>query len=224
MIGEVFTGWTGRWCPPAEARAFRVFGDPAPQGSKHARPIYRGTGADRVFTGKVAQVESSKVRVNAWRDDVKAAVQQHFGCRCADPGCSDLVEGLPLTGPLWAYAVFSLARPKGHYRTGRNAHLLRDGAPVRPGSKPDLSKLIRSTEDAATAVGLWRDDGQVTEYVRLAKVWCGEDPYALKRPGLVMYVWAAPARSDGLAPQRLELPREGSGILLTGPDVGGRPS
>jgi hypothetical protein len=145
-------------------------------------------------------VESSEVKVNTWRGDVRDAVLNKWRCRCGKPGCTDLAEGLPLTGPLWAYVVFSLARPKSHWRTGRNAHLLRDGAPVRPGGYPDVSKLIRSTEDACTSAGLWHDDGQVSEYERLAKVWCGEDPHALDRPGMVMYVWPA------ATPMRLDVP------------------
>jgi crossover junction endodeoxyribonuclease RusA len=80
--------------------------------------------------------------------------------------------------------VFSFARPKSHYRTGRNAHLLRDGIPGQPMSAPDLSKLARATEDALTDAGVWTDDARVSEYLRLAKVWCGSDPGALPVPGV----------------------------------------
>ncbi len=82
--------------------------------------------------------------------------------------------------------VFTFARPKSHYRSGKNAHLLRDDAPSAPAnhSGPDLSKLARSTEDALTDAGVWVDDGLVTEYARLAKVYVGSgDPEATHIPG-----------------------------------------
>jgi len=55
------------------ALVITVHGQPATQGSKHARPIYKGRGADKVFTGKVAQVESSKEKHTTWREAVKSA-------------------------------------------------------------------------------------------------------------------------------------------------------
>jgi hypothetical protein len=51
---------------------------------------------------------------------------------------------------------------------------------------PDLSKLVRSTEDACTDAGLWADDGRVAEYARVAKVWTGYDPDALQTPGAIV--------------------------------------
>jgi crossover junction endodeoxyribonuclease RusA len=137
-----------------------VYGRPAPQGSK------RHVGGGRM-------IESSK-HVKPWRDDVKAAAEA-------------LLAGqrpwAPLNAPLIVRMVFTTSRPRSHYRTGRNAHLLRDNAPARPHGKPDASKLIRSTEDALTDAGLWRDDALVVEYERAAKVYAGEDPEALDRPG-----------------------------------------
>lgn len=54
--------------------------------------------------------------------------------------------------------TFHLPRPKGHYRTGANAHLLRDSAPEQPSVKPDLDKLVRSTMDGLSEAGVWHDD------------------------------------------------------------------
>lgn len=59
--------------------------------------------------------------------------------------------------------TFFLPRPKGHYRTGQNAHLLKDSAPALPGVKPDLDKLLRSTYDALTTAGAYTDDATVTD-------------------------------------------------------------
>jgi Holliday junction resolvase RusA-like endonuclease len=162
-----------------------VYGQPAPQGSKMARPIYRGKGENRVFTGKVAQVESSKTGVADWRADVKRAAEDAIG---------DWRGSMfPLDGALLLTVVFSLPRPKSHYRTGRNAHLLRDGAPARPAGMPDLSKLLRSTEDALKTAGVYVDDARIVEYRRLAKVYVGEDRDALTAPGAVIRIWSIEA-------------------------------
>lgn len=74
-----------------------------------------------------------------------------------------IVEGT-LTGPVALEVTFTLPRPKAHYRTGRNSHLLRDNAPHRPDRLPDLDKLLRSTMDALTAAGVWADDAQVVTW------------------------------------------------------------
>jgi Holliday junction resolvase RusA-like endonuclease len=134
-----------------------VHGQPAPQGSKRAFAV-RGKGG--VPTGRVAVVESSHDRVKSWRQAVVDEAR----------GATGWGETPPLEGPLEAEMEFRLARPKAHYRTGRNAHLLRDGAPPAPAGMPDLSKLARATEDALTGL-LWRDDAQVVTYTRLAKVY-----------------------------------------------------
>lgn len=151
-----------------------VYGHPAPQGSK----TFYGSSAG----GKGRFVEASK-RVKPWRQDVKAAAEQAIARFC---GNYDAVTAaaFPLDMAISVRMVFSVARPKSHYRTGRNAHLRRDDAPNRPRSKPDLSKLLRSTEDALKDAGLYKDDSLIVEYSRAAKVYVGEDPEALDRPGV----------------------------------------
>lgn len=127
-----------------------VMGTPAPQGSKKA--FQRG--------GKVQMVESSK-RVAPWRE---AVVSEAIRCG---------ISGKGLDGPLRLSAVFFFGRPKGHYRTGRNAHLLRPNAPSHPTSPPDLSKLVRSTEDALTQCGAIRDDARIV-VLDVRKEWCDD--------------------------------------------------
>lgn len=110
--------------------------------------------------GRGILVESS-AKVKPWRQDVKAAALE------ARNG------SLPLDGPLVARLVFTLPKPKS--------------APKRrqswPDRKPDLSKLLRSTEDALTDAGVIADDARIVEFERLAKVFPGEDPEALEVPG-----------------------------------------
>jgi len=45
---------------------------------------------------------------------------------------------------------------------------LKKGKRVFPASRPDLTKLIRSVEDALTGI-LWRDDAQVISQVALKR-------------------------------------------------------
>ncbi|NUT31495.1 MAG: RusA family crossover junction endodeoxyribonuclease [Hamadaea sp.] len=145
----------------------KVHGVPAPQGSKNA---FRNQ-----YTGRIQQVESSK-KVKPWRADVRAAAE-------------GLCLSTPLDEPLLLDMVFTFMRPKGHYGSGRNAGVVRASAPSRPHGKPDLSKLARSTEDALTSAGVYRDDARIVEYGRLAKVWAGEDPDALDRPGALIRIY-----------------------------------
>lgn len=146
----------------------KVYGMPGPQGSKK----FVGT-----RNGKGIMVESS-AKVKPWREAVKHAaldvrlLMQRSGEKetCA-------------TGPLAVSMVFTMPKPKSAPKT-RKTYADR---------KPDLSKLIRSTEDALTDVGAWEDDARVVEYRRAAKVFPGEDPDALHVPGAVIRIWSMAA-------------------------------
>jgi Holliday junction resolvase RusA-like endonuclease len=70
--------------------------------------------------------------------------------------------GEPVSGPLKVAVVFTVPRPKGHFRTGRSADTLKPSAPAYPTTKPDATKLWRAMEDALTAI-LWSDDAQVVQ-------------------------------------------------------------
>jgi Holliday junction resolvase RusA-like endonuclease len=121
-----------------------VRGLPAPQGSKR-------------HVGRGIMVESSKA-VGPWREAVRAETQRALE--------SILFAGrdLPPTGgPMAMTVTFYLPRPKSHYRTGRNAHLLRESAPTFPAGRPDLDKLVRALLDGLTAGGVWQDDSQVVQ-------------------------------------------------------------
>lgn len=132
-----------------------VYGRPAPQGSKR-------------HVGKGVMVESSK-HVKPWREDVRAAALE---CLANLTGTAVLTG--PLDAPLVLRMVFTVPKPASAPKRRR----------TWPDRMPDLSKLARATEDALTSAGVWRDDARVVEYARLAKVYPGEDPEALDRPGV----------------------------------------
>jgi Holliday junction resolvase RusA-like endonuclease len=61
-----------------------------------------------------------------------------------------------LRGPLDVGFHFYMPRPKGHY----NKHGVKESAPRWHSTRPDATKLVRSTEDALTGI-VWLDDAQV---------------------------------------------------------------
>jgi Holliday junction resolvase RusA-like endonuclease len=112
--------------------------------------------------GRIQLVESSK-KVKPWREAVDAEARRL--ARIA--GCFD--------GPLAVRFEFHLAPPQ---RTKKGA---------LPFRKPDLSKLIRSTEDALTTAGLIADDARIVR-LRAEKVYVAADGL-LDRPGVIIEVW-----------------------------------
>lgn len=120
-----------------------VHGRPRPQGSKAAFV--------NKYTGKAQTKEQGGQPLADWRQDVKAAA---LNARANDP------EWRTADGPVAVLVAFLYDRPKNHYRTGRNAHLLRDDAPayVTAKNQGDIDKVLRSTFDALTAAGIWADD------------------------------------------------------------------
>lgn len=137
-----------------------AYGQPAPQGSKK----YVGLRA-----GRAILIESSK-GVGPWRAAVEAAARVAIAAQGT--------EWAPMNGPLSVRMVFTLRKPLSAPKRTRTF----------PMKYPDLSKIVRSTEDALTVAGLWVDDSRVTEYARLAKVFPGEDPESLDRPGVLIIV------------------------------------
>jgi Holliday junction resolvase RusA-like endonuclease len=150
-----------------------VYGVPAPQGSKQARAIYRGSAArgTREFTGKVAVTEMSK-KVAPWRQEVAKAIAAAI--RATDHRSAPWT---PLDAPLEVRVTFTLARPKSVSAARR----------PWPTVTPDKDKLERSTLDGITMGGAWRDDCLVVRSVT-EKIYTGS-PGALDRPGAVIEIW-----------------------------------
>ena len=129
---------------------FFVQGTPRPAGSKR--------GFAHKTTGKVIMMDSSGKKGKDWRGDIKHAAL------LAIPEDYKI-----MTGPVFVSVTFFMQRPKAHYRTGKNAELLKDSAPHFHTNTPDATKLWRSAEDALTGV-LWIDDKQVVT-VMMSKKW-----------------------------------------------------
>lgn len=115
----------------------RVYGTPAPQGSK------RHVGGGRM-------IESNRERLVPWRQAIVAAWVAAGRARVVN-------------APVALAVTFYLPRPKSHYRTGKYAAELRLDAPARPHGKPDLDKLTRGVFDALTDAGAWVDDAQAVD-------------------------------------------------------------
>lgn len=111
--------------------------------------------------GRGILAESSK-KVRPWRQDVKAAALEVRG------------DAAPIDQAIRVRMVFTMPKPASSPKR-------KTSYPMR---MPDLSKLARSTEDALTEAGIWRDDARVVEYSRLAKVFPGEDSESLDAPGV----------------------------------------
>jgi Holliday junction resolvase RusA-like endonuclease len=126
--------------------SFTVIGRPQPAGSKKA---FR-----HPHTGRIIVTDDAK-KSRPWKQEIAAVAAEHAP------------EQL-LAGPLMLVVYFYVARPKGHYGSGRNAMHVKPSAPEFPTVRPDVTKLLRALEDACTGI-LWRDDAQIV------------DQYAFKR-------------------------------------------
>jgi len=132
---------------------FEVFGKAQPAGSKKAN----------AFGG----VYDANPKAAGWKQAVAYVARQEYRAPLID-------------GPLAVLMAFHRVRPKSHYRTGRNAHLLKDDAPVLPTAKPDVLKTARGIEDSLTKV-IWTDDSRI----------CAEFLFKLWGPQECVNIWIA---------------------------------
>jgi len=72
----------------------------------------------------------------------------------------------PFKVPLEVNIHCYFPRPKGHYRTGKNAHLLKDSAPVYHTGRPDTDNLAKFVCDSLNGI-FWHDDS----YIAYLTVW-----------------------------------------------------
>jgi Holliday junction resolvase RusA-like endonuclease len=119
-----------------------------------------GPQGSKRHVGGGVMIESS-AKVKPWREAVV------WACREA------MRHSGRVDGPVIADMVFTLAKPKSAPKRRRTF----------PDRKPDISKLIRSTEDALTTAGAYEDDARIVKYGELEKVFPGEHPRSLDVPG-----------------------------------------
>lgn len=123
----------------ADMVTFVALGVPGPSGSKRA--------LRHRYTGKIVLIDSGGARTRAWRSTVAAA---------ARAAMKDIDS---LEPPYYLAIEFRMPRPQCHFN---KAGELLPGAPWVPVVKPDLTKLLRATEDALTGI-VWADDSLVVE-------------------------------------------------------------
>lgn len=118
---------------------FVVYGDP--KGQPRPKAFSRG-GHASVYDPKTAE---------GWKSQIAMAVKEKNA------------NGLMIEGPVRLIIRAYFSRPKSHYRTGKNSHLLRNDAPHFHTNKPDFDNLEKAVADALTHLGLWKDDSQVAQ-------------------------------------------------------------
>jgi Holliday junction resolvase RusA-like endonuclease len=115
--------------------SFFVSGSPSPGGSKSAFLNKR--------TGRIIVTDAGGKKTKDWRARVREVASSYFIYPAT-------------TRPVRVVCNLVLRRPKSHY----NKKGLKENAPQYHVSKPDATKLWRSTEDALVNIA-WRDDSQV---------------------------------------------------------------
>lgn len=154
-----------------------VYGTPAPQGSKRFVGMKGGRGM---------MIESSG-KVKPWREAVKWAALEVLEDDGAPLSLERHCNGA-IMGPVSVEMIFTLQKPKSAPKTRR----------TWPDRKPDLSKLVRSTEDALTDAGVWEDDARIVS-LRAYKVFPGEGMDALTSPGVVIKIQSVVEQAAKLA-------------------------
>lgn len=124
---------------PEKYIAFTILGTPQPQGSMKAF----------VIKGK-ARMTSANEKMKPWRQEVG---QTALAAR-AESGCHEVWAGRHV--PVIVHYEFYFAKPKSARKNRK-----------RPAVKPDIDKLVRSTNDALKGI-LYADDGQIV-HMRASK-------------------------------------------------------
>jgi Holliday junction resolvase RusA-like endonuclease len=131
-----------------------VYGKPSPQGSK------KYVGKNSKGAGIILNTSPGLI---PWRNEV---------CLAAERELDRIGRPAPFSGPVQVIYVFTFMRPKSTSRSKR----------LHPSVAPDLSKIVRATEDALTDAGVWKDDALVVDFMA-RKRYANEDVWSLDRPG-----------------------------------------
>ena len=96
----------------------------------------------------VRRVQSGMLAVAAWWN--RRHTSKHGATLVSTVAFQSMVPTDLDQRPVGVAVHFLFPRPKSHYRTGKNAHLLRAGAPDRPTTRSvgDTDKLCRAILDS----------------------------------------------------------------------------
>jgi len=89
-----------------------------------------------------------------------------------DPSASDKGDFLsivqynapkePFAVPLAVAIRFYFTRPKSHFKTGKNSHVMKDTAPLWHTSKPDVDNMAKFLMDSLNKI-YWKDDSYIAD-------------------------------------------------------------
>lgn len=172
---DAFMNWMRDHLKMKPAITFRVYGLPAPGGSKipwvpkdkaTGQPKRRANGSIIIHTFDDANRRTADGRQpnKEWRAAVASAAVE----AATKAAAGSVAAGLLFPGPLIFVATFIMERRKGDFGSGKNAGNLKPSAPVHHTKAPDALKLMRSTEDALTGV-LWIDDAQIVASIPIKR-------------------------------------------------------
>lgn len=120
---------------------FVALGLPSPGGSKNAFFHKK--------TGRIVVVDAGGKKTKKWRDVVSIAAKAAMdGNAFLEPPISLIIE-------------FRMPRPQHHFKPNGD---IKSNVPWVPIVRPDITKLLRSTEDAMTGI-VWKDDSHICEQI-----------------------------------------------------------
>lgn len=149
----------------AELYEIRVYGMPAPQGSKTFMGMSK--------TGLPMMGDAGHKKLRPWRNEVEAAARTMVEAHVPR-------DTVLIVGPVTIYCYFTMPRPA----------YLKKRLDVWPHSKPDGDKLLRSTWDALKNARVYEDDSRIVKWSGM-KLYPGQGPDAMDRPGVIIRVRAA---------------------------------
>jgi len=164
---------------------FRVVGIPAPGGSKTTGVIYR---TDKTTGAKVPVVDAATGKIRTFVKDSSGEGGIHWRNAVAEAGHEAMAGRDLLDGALYVELTIIRKRGPSHYGQGRNRDKVLPSAPRFPSTAPDVTKLVRSTEDALNSV-VWRDDS-INVGMHVEKIY-GE---ANEPAGCEIRIWQLPDR------------------------------
>ena len=135
------------------SRTFRfvVIGDP--RGQPRPRAFARKVG--NKFTARVFDAGTAE----NWKSEIALCAREAG------------LDGIMMTGWITFQMSCFFARPKSHYRSGKNSPLLKLACEeIRKISKPDVDNLLKAATDCLTTLGAWKDDAQIVHAV-VSKEW-----------------------------------------------------